>query len=136
MNRFTGPILVVAALVPRFAVGQVCVKQISVPKYVPIALAARVTGDVSLKISIGAQGEVASVVGSGPSRMLVEGAKENVRGWIFCAPMKKRSSRVRLRYIYRLEGIPVYRITVPKVVIDLGAGTITITSAPPKIEPD
>lgn len=134
MNRFAGLILVIAAFVPRFAVGQVCVKQISVPEYAPIARAARVTGDVSLKISIGAHGEVASVEGSGPSRMLVEMAKGSVRGWVFCAPVGKRSARVRLKFVYRLEGTPVYRVQVAKVVIDLGTGTVTITSAPPEIE--
>jgi len=94
MNRFAGLILVIAALVPRFAECQVCVKQISVPEYAPIARAARVTGDVSLKISIGAHGEVvsvegsglANVEGSGPTRMLIDMAKESVRAWVFCAP--------------------------------------------------
>lgn len=134
MNSFARWVLVVLPFVPTSGVGQVCAKQISVPEYAPIARAARMTGSVILKITVGPQGQPSDVEGSGPFRLLVDTAKENARNWIFCTPADKRTAQVRLKYDYRLQGAPDYKTPIAKVIIDLGEGTVTITSAPPELE--
>jgi len=130
MNRIASMIFLAMTLIPASAVGQVCAKQIEVPKYQPVAVAAQSTGSVDLKITVGALGQVARVEASGSSAMLVEMTKENVKDWTFCIPKKNESENVRLRYEYRLEGARVYPLPNAKVVIDLGAGTVVITSPP------
>ena len=130
MNRIANVIFLAAALIPASAASQVCARQIEVPRYQPIAVAAQSTGVVDLKIIVGAQGHVAHIEASGSSAMLVEATKENVKDWIFCDPKKNGSENVRLRYDYRLEGAPVYPLSDAKVVIDLGEGTIAIVSHP------
>ena len=135
MKRIGNISLIVALLIPASAAAQVCAKQISVPDCAPIALAARVSGTVDLKITVGSRGQVASVDASGSSPMLVETAKENMRDWIFCEPKKNRSAHVQLRFEYRLEGVPAYPVPHAMVIIDLGTGTVVITSHPAEVEP-
>lgn len=134
MNRLTNTILIMAAFTPSYAAGQVCAKQISVPEYPPIAVAAQLTGAEDLTITVGAQGTVVRVEGSGSPPILVDIAKENVKEWIFCDPNKNPSAHVRLRFDYRIKGARTYPVPPAKVVIDLGTGTIVITSAPGKVE--
>ena len=135
MKTITKMILVVVAFIPFSASGQVCAKQISVPEYQPILRAAQTTGIVDLAITIGARGQVLRVDGNGSSPMLVQQAKENAKGWIFCKPKKNENTHVQLRYDYRLEGAPVYPWPTAKVVIDLGSVTIVITSPPGEPQP-
>jgi TonB family protein len=126
---------IMAAIAPAFASGQVCAERIDVPKYSPIAVAAQWTGVVDLTVAVGARGEVVSVEGSAKYPMLTEMAKENVKNWVFCAPAKGTSAHIRLRYDYRLEGAPVYPLPHATVVIDLGTGTIALTSPPMDPQP-
>jgi len=130
MNAFASMLLLAAALIPASASSQVCVKRLEVPKYSNLARAAQWTGVVDLTVTIGAQGQVVSVDGSGSYPYLIEQAKTNVKEWIFCAPENDGITRVRLRYDYRLQGAPVYPLPTPRVTIDLGEGTILITSPP------
>jgi TonB family protein len=126
-------ILIMAVLVSQVAAAQVCARQVDVPKYSPIALAAVVSGVVDLSITVGAQGKVTSVEGTGLP-MLVEAAKENVKRWVFCEPEKNQITHFQLRYDYRIKGARIYRVPPAKVIIDLEAGTVVITSRPPEIE--
>jgi TonB family protein len=135
MTRFANMLLIAAAIIPASAVGQVCVKQINVPEYPALAWTAQWTGVVDLTITIGAQGQVVSVDASGSFPYLVEQSKKNVKEWVFCAPKKNESTRVRLRYDYRLEGARVYPSPTAKVVLDLGDATILIRLPPPKPQP-
>ncbi|MGH9519325.1 MAG: TonB family protein, partial [Terriglobales bacterium] len=89
-------LLVVVALLPASASGQVCAKQIIVPEYPPIARAARITGTVDIAITIGARGQVLRVKGSGSSPMLVQQTKENAKSWIFCEPKRSGIAHVQL----------------------------------------
>ncbi len=135
LKKFGHAVLIMMAFIPTSAACQLCVEQISVPKYPPIALAARVTGIVELTVSLGARGEVVRVEGKGSPPMLVDPAQENVKQWVFCSP-KKNGSQVRLQYDYRLQGTPVYPPPrTSKVQIDLGEARVLITMPPPKIEP-
>jgi TonB family protein len=124
-----------SALIPASAVGQVCVKQLNVPEYPALAWAAQWTGVVDLTVTIGAQGQVISVDGSGSFPYLVEQSKKNVKEWVFCAPQNDESKRVRLRYDYRLEGARVYPPPTAKVALDLGDATVLIRLPPPKPQP-
>jgi outer membrane biosynthesis protein TonB len=130
MKTITNMILIAVALIPASAAGQVCAKQISIPEYPPIAWAAQWAGTADLTITVGPEGQVIEVEGKGPRPILINHAKTNVKSWVFCAPENKRSARVQLRYDYRLGGAPVYPKPTAKVVIDLGAATIVITSPP------
>ena len=125
-------ILIIAGLVPASAASQVCANQITVPKYSNLARAAQWTGVVELTITVGAQGEVLSLDGNGAFPHLIDEAKKTVKQWVFCAADNNGSSHVRLRFDYRLEGAPVYPLPLANVVIDLGKGTILITSPPMK----
>lgn len=135
MNRITNMLLIVTTFIPVSAVGQVCAKQAIVPEYPPIARAAQWTGSVDLTITVGASGQVVRVEGRGSHPILVDYAKENVKGWLFCDPKKNGSAHVRLRYDYRLEGAPVYHWPTPKVMIDLGEAKVVITSPPGEPQP-
>jgi len=109
--------------------------EVSEKSRIETAVAARVSGTVDLKITVGSRGQVAGVDASGSSPMLVETAKENMRDWIFCEPKKNRSAHVQLRFEYRLEGVPAYPVPHAMVIIDLGTGTVVITSHPAEVEP-
>jgi TonB family protein len=135
MKKSTHVILVFAALIPKYAVGQVCAKQLSVPDYPALALAAQWTGVVDLTVTIGARGQVVSVDGSGSFPYLIEQSKKNVKEWLFCAPKNNGSAHVRLRYDYRLEGSRVDPPPTAKVVLDLGEGTVVITLPPGEPQP-
>lgn len=135
MNRTANLILMLTALIPASAASQVCVKQISVPDYPTIAVAAQWQGIVDLRITVGPEGKVVSVDGGGAHPALVDHTKDNIQEWIFCDPKKNGSAHVRLKYDYRIEGAPVYPVPPAKVVIDLGTGTIVITSAPMEPQP-
>jgi hypothetical protein len=135
MGRFCLLTLTISALIPTYAAAQVCAKQIDVPKYAPIALAARVSGVVHLVIVVGSEGKVVSVEGSGASQMLVDSAKENVSKWIFCDPEERGTTHLQLQYIYRFSGTPAYPAPAAVVAIDLGSGRILITSHPPEPQP-
>lgn len=132
MTKVVHTILIIAALVPAYAASQVCVNQLAVPKYSNLARAAQWKGVVDLKITLGAQGQVVRVDGSGLFPYLVEEAKKNVKQWVFCAPKNNSSMHVRLRFDYHLAGTPVYPLPTANVVIDLGKGTVLITSPPMK----
>lgn len=135
MNRITNLILIVTVLIPAPAVGQVCVRHLQVPEYPPIVRAAQWKGVADLTITVGARGQVVNVEGKGSLPILVDQAKENVKGWVFCEPKKNGNAHVQLRYDYRLEGTPVYPWPPASVVIDLGKGTIVITSPPGEPQP-
>ncbi|MGB6131717.1 MAG: energy transducer TonB [Acidobacteriaceae bacterium] len=135
MNRFANVLFIAATLVPASAVGQVCVKQINVPEYPPLAWSAQWKGVVHLTLTIGAQGQVVSVDARGPFPYLVEQSKKNVKEWLFCAPKTDGSTHVQLRYDYRLEGARVYRPQTAKVVLDLGDATVLIKLPPPEPQP-
>ncbi len=135
MNRFMNMILVMAVLIPASAAGQVCVKQLNVPQYPALAWAAQLTGPVGLAMTIGAQGQVVRVEGSGSVPYLVEQAKANVKEWVFCAPENNEGTHVRLRYDYRLEGVRVYPPPTAKVLIDLGDATVLIRLPAPEPQP-
>ena len=135
MNRFANTLLIAAALIPASAVGQVCVRQINVPEYPALAWSAQWKGVVDLTMTIGAQGQVISVEGSGSSPILVERAKENVKVWVFCAPKNIEGTHVRLRYDYRLEGARVSRRPTARVVINLDDATVLLKLPPPKPQP-
>lgn len=130
MKTITNMILIVAALIPASAMGQVCAKQVSVPEYPAVAVAAQWKGVVDLTVAVGARGQVVSVEASGSLPILVDHAKENVKNWVFCIPKNKQNAHVQLRYDYRLEGDRVSPSPPAKVVIDLGAATVVITSHP------
>jgi hypothetical protein len=135
MNRFANMLLIAAALIPASAACQVCINQLAVPKYAPLAWAAQLTGSVDLTVTVGAQGQVISVEGRGSSPILVQRAKENVKGWVFCEPKSGGTSHVQLRYDYMLEGARVYHPPAAKVVLDLGEGTVEITMPPAEPQP-
>ena len=128
-------ILVAAICLPVSAVSQLCVDQLKVPKYPALAWAAQLQGTVDLNVTIGEQGHVAHVEGSGPVPILVEQAKSNVKEWEFCSPRYKEGTHARLRFAYRLEGARVYRPPTAKVVINLEEAIVAITSPPAEPEP-
>ncbi len=135
MKIITNMLLIAAALIPASAACQVCVSQLAVPKYAPLAWAAQWTGLVDLTVTIGAQGQVVSVDGRGSIPYLVDQSKKNVKEWVFCAPKNDGSTHVQLRYDYRLEGTRVYRPPTAKVVLDLGDATVLIKMPPPQPQP-
>jgi TonB family protein len=135
MIRLANIVLIITALIPASAAGQVCVEQIRVPKYPALAWAAQWTGAVELTVTIGRQGQVVRVEGIGPFPYLVEQAKANVKEWVFCTPENQEGAHVRLRYDYRLEGARVYRPPTAKVTIDLGDAMILIGLPPPAPQP-
>jgi outer membrane biosynthesis protein TonB len=92
MKRITEMILIVAALIPASAQSQVCVKQLSVPDYPPVAQAAQWTGVIDLTVKVGERGQVVGVDGSTSPPILAQKAKENVKEWVFCTP---RNSKAR-----------------------------------------
>lgn len=135
MNRVANLVLTMMALAPASVIGQACVRHLQVPDYPPVARAAQWEGTVDLNLTVGARGQVVRVEGSGQLPILVEHAKENVKDWVFCEPEKNGIANVHLRYVYRLEGAPVYPQPKAKVVIDLGAAKVVITSPPGKPQP-
>lgn len=135
MNAIAKLILISVASISVSASGQVCAKQISVPDYSNLARAAQWVGTVNLTITIGSHGQVIHVKATGSPPMLVDEAKKNVKTWTFCEPGKGESKYADLRFEYRIEGAPVYPFPPAKVVIDLGEGTILITSPPGIPEP-
>lgn len=127
--------LIVATCIPSSALGQLCVNQLNVPKYPPLAWSAQLRGDVDLTVTIGAEGGVVRVEGRGSVPYLVEHAKSNVKEWEFCSPKGDGSTHVQLRYEYRLEGARVYAPPTAKVVIDLAESRVVITSPPALPQP-
>lgn len=135
MLRLGNMVPFLVALIPACATGQVCVRQLSVPDYPPLAWAAQLTGAVNLTVTIGGQGQVVRVEGTGSVPVLIEQAKANVKGWKFCDPKKNQGAQVQLRYIYQLKGTRVYPPPTAKVVVDLGEATVLITLPPPEPQP-
>jgi len=135
MKTITNMMFIAIALISQSTAAQVCAKRVIVPEYPPIAWAARWTGTADLIITVGPEGKVVDVVGKGARSVLIDHAQENVRTWTFCSPEDKGSGRVHLRFQYRLLGAPVYPRPTAKVLIDLGAGVIVITSRPGEPQP-
>jgi TonB family protein len=84
----------------------VAVKAAVAPHYPPIAVAARVGGDVTVRVAVGADGSVLHVeVVSGP-KMLQQSATEAAKKWKFEATdstKADRSSEVKFSYVLLSE---------------------------------
>lgn len=87
-----------------------CVKDLAVPYYAPLARMARAQGKVVLDIQVLADGHVGDVKASGAVPLLQEEAEKNIRKWTFgnFPPGSKFPIRHRIVYVYRLEGKPTF----------------------------
>jgi len=104
-----------------FGAEHLCVRDILVPQYPLLARLAKVQGSVSLELEVENDGKIVSAKGSGPDRLLVEEAENNVRQWSFAPSTAKESARRHhtIIYVYRLEGQPVDYNPVPTVWLHL-----------------
>jgi TonB family protein len=116
-----------------------CPKHVEPPTYPPIARAANVQGEVTLKLSIDANGVVtnAEVVNRDQMALpLQESAIENIRRWTFEKPQTGPMTQM-IVHKYRLDGSLTVRENYPvtKVVIDL-PDRVTILGSEPMMTPD
>jgi TonB family protein len=100
---------------------QLAVQQMIDPEY---PLAARYTGEqgtVAIHITIGSDGKVTSVTGSGAPDSLVKASEENVRHWNFGPFAAKCEFPIShtIRFIYRLEGKAKFVSIRPIIRADL-----------------
>ena len=109
---------------------KVCVKHTIVPGYPMLARQARITGTVNLDVDVAADGSVSSAVGSGAHNLLDRAAEENVRQWTFCSA--RESFKLKISYIYRLEGRQEYQLSPAKIFIHLPR--VEIVAHPPETQ--
>ena len=85
-----------------------CVRDLVIPDYAPLAWMAQLQGKVVLDVQILANGHVADVRTSGGHRLLQAEAKKNIFKWTFGNfPAASRFPiHHRIVYVYRLEGKP------------------------------
>jgi TonB family protein len=89
---------------------QLAVKRIANIDYPSRARFENIQGTVDVTISIGADGKVIFAKGSGAHPVLVQAAEENARQWLF-GPFPSIAQFPidhQIRYIFRLEGKPVF----------------------------
>jgi|SRR5208282_3433494 len=111
------------------AADNVCTKHILAPAYPRLAWFAQLTGAVGVDVDIAADGKVRSAVGSGAHNLLNRAAEENAREWIFCSSAE--GFKLRVTYVYRLEGRRENEQSPPKVSFDL-PDRVEIVAHPPE----
>jgi hypothetical protein len=87
-----------------------------------------------MKLEVGRDGKVQSVKGSGTHPLLMEEAEKSIRQWTF-GPFAKGTSfpvRLKVRYIYRLEGEPDDKFLPARIVITI-PDRVEIVARPPKL---
>ncbi len=80
---------------------QLKVKQKVDPSYPLLPWQARLQGDVTVKVELGADGNVMSAVASGGSPLLQRAAEENARLWIF-SDVTRNEQTLTITYAYRI----------------------------------
>lgn len=87
-----------------------CVRDLAVPYYAPLARMARLQGKVVLDIQVLADGHVGDVKASGAEPLLQQEAEKNIRKWTFgnLPQGSKFPIYHRIVYVYRLEGKPTF----------------------------
>jgi TonB family protein len=105
---------------------EACVKHIVTPSYPPLAVQARLQGEVKVEVTLAANGSVQSAKAAGPNEVLSRAAEENVRNWSFSATMEE--SKLTVTYEYKL--VPKDEPTV--VIFDL-PHRVEITARPAEV---
>jgi len=87
---------------------QLCVRDLVIPDYAPLAWMAKVQGKVVLDIQILANGHVGDVKASGGHHLLQTEAVKNIRKWTFgnFPAGSKFPVHHQVVYVYKLEGKP------------------------------
>jgi TonB family protein len=114
------------------AVDNTCVKHITAPNFPRLPWFAQLTGTVEVDVDVDTSGRVRSAVASGAHNLLNRAAEENIREWTFCSAAK--SFKLKMTYIYRLEGRKEHEQSPPKVSLDL-PDRVEILARPPEPEP-
>ena len=114
---------------------QVFVRDTRPPDYPQLARMARVEGNVSVSLEIGADGKVLTASGTG-SPILARAAEANARLWSFGFLKKPRKFpfRCSVLYTYKLVEPPVAYSVCPAVIFHL-PDRVEIISQPPHWEP-
>lgn len=116
---------------------RVCVRHMIVPGYPRLARTARLQGSVNIEIQIDAEGTVVSAVASGANKVLQRAAEQNLRQWTFYPRLLtggSSSTRLKVTFVYRLEGEQEYYDPPPRVVLDIPS-RVQITTNPPEPQP-
>jgi TonB family protein len=83
------------------------VKEALAPQYPPIAVAARVTGEVVVRVEVGPDGSVLSAKDESGPGMLRKSATQAAMKWIFTTdPAANRASTLRFIYLLSPEDDP------------------------------
>lgn len=84
--------------------GQICVRNLVVPGYPPVARMAQLEGSVTVEIEINADGKVTSAKAAGAHPILQRAAEANIRLWTFASRTESTDSTQRhtVVYVYRL----------------------------------
>jgi hypothetical protein len=135
VNRIGLVFLVFALTGPTVTKAQkvLCVRHIEAPQYDDIALAAHVTGIVTLEVTIDADGQVAQILRVGGPDVLSKSAQENVKKWSF-DNLSKAPLVLNMIYDYRILGKPSDK-AVTSATFDL-PGHVTVIVNPVSIETD
>lgn len=106
-----------------------CVRDLVVPDYPPLARMARLQGEVVLDIQVLSDGHVADVKPSGGPRLLQREAERNIRQWTFrdLPAGTKFPLHHRITYAYRIEGKPMAE-NRPRYVFHLPDSVEVITN--------
>ena len=91
------------------------------PDYPPSAQFQKLQGTVTVDVLIAADGKVISATGSGAAPTLQQAAEDNAKQWSF-GPFPAVSQfpiHHTIKYVYTLEGKPVYVRTIPRVTTHL-----------------
>lgn len=93
------------------------VRRICPPDYPSPARYKGLQGTVVVEVSIGADGQVISAMGSGAHRILVEAAEENARQWVFgpFPAVAEFPLSHKITYVYKLEGNPLVVAVPPRI---------------------
>ena len=93
-----------------------CALHLESPVYYQLARQAWIQGDVKLKVTVGGDGKVASVVAISGHPLLVEKTEENIRKWTFNEGSERN---FEITYEYRLEEPKIYQDPPTRVSFDL-----------------
>lgn len=108
------------------------VKHFVAPGYPRLAWFAQLQGTVQVDVEVGPEGKVLSAVATGAHNLLERAAEENIRDWLFASG--DSISRLKMTFIYKLEGQREHEPSPPKVIFDL-PDKVTIVARPPEPEP-
>jgi TonB family protein len=113
--------------------GDICVRDLVVPGYPPLARMAKLEGSVTVEIEINADGKVTSAKAAGADPILQRAAETNIRLWTFGSRTESADSPQKHTVVY------VYKLTkeymrCAQVILHL-PDRVEISQEPPKIVP-